>query len=213
MINSRFSLSGDATLYAGEEFSAELGFQNSDETPIPLAGRAFTLTLFRKHDRAVLYNVGGTVIDDDDPHVFFTICGSAVEGLYQQAEDHTLMYEISEVLADAKDIWVIAGCRILASALPGYVFTDTGEPVYHYDGVPASTDRITVLPTRRLLTSNRGAPAVLDYATNADVDARTSTTKVLTPASLDPIHSAIIDLATKLIRTQTIVARNLPSTG
>jgi len=204
MINSRLSLSGDATLYAGEAFSAELAFADLDEHPIALSGRTFALTIFRKHDRTVVHTTTGTVIEDGDPHVLFTIGGTTTETLYTEAADKALRLEMVELLPQGKDVWIAGNLRVLASAGP-IALTDD-------DGAPASTDRLTVLPTRRIIVSNRAPPPFLAYAAVEDVESATSTDKIVTPASLAPIHSAIINLATQLIRTQTITARNLPNT-
>ncbi|VWX51791.1 hypothetical protein [Novosphingobium sp. 9U] len=204
MINSRFSLSGDATLFAGEAFSAELAFADGDEHPIALTGRTFALTIFRKHDRTVVHSTAGAVIEGADPHVLFTISGTTTETLYAQA-DKALRLEMAEILPNGKDVWVAGNLRVLASAGP-ISMTDA-------DGAPASTDRLTVLPTRRVIVSNRAPPPFLDFAAVEDVETGTSADKIVTPASLAPIHSAIINLATQLIRTQTITARNLPAHG
>lgn len=205
MINSRFGLAGDATLYAGEQFSAELAFQDGEENPVAITGRTFALSIYRKADRTVLHTASGTTIEGDDPHVEFTMTGSVTEALYTTAETTSLRIEIAELLPTGKDVWVSGTLRVLASAGPISLTDD--------DGAPASTDRLTILPTRRVIVSNRAPPPFLDYAAVEDVESATSTDKVVTPASLAPIHSAIINLATQLIRTQTITARNLPSTG
>lgn len=205
MINSRFSLSGDATLYAGEAFSAELAFADFDEHPIALSGRTFALTIFRKQDRAVVHSAAGMIIEGIDPHVLFMIDGTTTETLYAEAADKALKLEMVELLPAGKDVWLSGNLRVLASAAP---ITTTDD-----HGAPASTDRLTILPTRRILVSNRAPPPVLDFAAVEDVDAGSSATKIVTPASLAPIHSAIINLATQLIRTQTITARNLPTSG
>ncbi len=205
MINSRFSLSGDAQLFAGEAFSAELAFADLDEHPIALTGRTFALTIFRKHDRTVVHTTAGTIIEGSDPHVLFTIDGTKTEALYAEGADRALRLEIVELLPQGKDVWVAGNLRVLASAEP--------ISINDNDGAAASTDRLTILPTRRIIVSNRAPPPFLDRAAVEDVEAGTSAEKLVTPASLAPIREALISMATDLLRSQAIMVRSLPAHG